>query len=209
MVFKDMPTITIGSLKLNFAGTDAGHSPNFIPFKTILPYLLGYKGLIIASVNLIGNIALLVPIGFVVPFVFRNMTWKKTLVLAMAAGLSIEVMQVLLHVGIFDIDDIILNAIGVIIGYWAFVILAKWTRSKNYKSIVVASIIIIAATVAVLYVIYPKDKQLVNSRIATDVQPDSITNKEDEISQSGDDPCRGTGEIIQLPSSGMTASIKL
>ena len=127
MVFKDLPTIRIGHLMLNFAGTDAGHAPNFVPFTTIVPYLLGYKGLIIAGVNIVGNIALLVPLGFLFPLVFRN-TWKKSLALAVASGLVIEVMQVVLRVGIFDIDDVILNALGVMIGYGAFVILAKWVR---------------------------------------------------------------------------------
>jgi glycopeptide antibiotics resistance protein len=134
MVFKDMPTIRIGSLMLNFAGTDEGHPANFVPFKTILQYLLGDKGLIIAGANLVGNIALLVPIGFLVPFVYRNMTWKKSLALAAAAGLAIEGMQVVLRVGIFDIDDVVLNALGVMIGYWTFAILAKWVRSKNYNN---------------------------------------------------------------------------
>ena len=69
----------------------------------------------IAGINLIGNIALLVPIGILVPFLYENITWKKSLVLAFFSGLIIEVMQVMLHVGIFDIDDVILNALGVMI----------------------------------------------------------------------------------------------
>src|SRR6267378_4259578 len=148
MVFKDIPTIRIGSLMLNFAGTNAGHAPNFVPFKTIVPYLLGYKGWIIAGVNLVGNIALLVPIGFLVPFVHRNMTGKKSLALGVVSGLSIEVMQSVLRVGIFDIDDVILNALGVMIGYAAFAILANWIRSRHYKKMVVASLVGVAATVA-------------------------------------------------------------
>jgi len=145
MVFKDIPTIRIGSLMLNFAGTNAGHAPNYVPFTTIVPYLLGFKGWIIAGVNLVGNIALLVPIGFLVPFVHRNMTWKKSLALGVVAGLSIEVMQSVLRVGIFDIDDVILNALGVVIGYSAFAILANWIRSRNYKKMVVASLVGVAA----------------------------------------------------------------
>src|ERR1051326_2089192 len=90
MVFKDIPPIRIGSLILNFAGTNAGHGPNFVPFKTIGPYLLGYNGWIIAGINLVGNIALLVPIGLLAPLLYRNMTWKKALALGVAAGLSIE-----------------------------------------------------------------------------------------------------------------------
>jgi glycopeptide antibiotics resistance protein len=126
LVFKDVPPIRIGSLMLNFGGTDAGRPANFLPFKTILSYLLGEKGLIIAGINLGGNIALFVPIGFLVSFVYRKLTWQKSLALAVAVGLAIEGMQVVFRVGIFDIDDVILNALGVMTGYWVFTILVIW-----------------------------------------------------------------------------------
>ncbi len=129
MVFKDVPLIRIGGLMFNFGGTETGQA-NFVPFRTIFSYLLGYKGLIIAGINLVGNVVLLVPIGFLVPFVFPNITWKKSLILASAAGLTIEVMQVVLHVGIFDIDDVILNALGVMIGYWIFTMFIKWMQPR-------------------------------------------------------------------------------
>jgi glycopeptide antibiotics resistance protein len=119
LVFKTV-AFKIGHLQFNFSGTSTGPA-NFIPFKTIWPYLLGAKGQMIAIFELAGNIALLVPIGLLVAFVFRGMTWKKSLALAVATGLAIEVTQVLLHAGIFDVDDILLNALGVMIGYWLFV----------------------------------------------------------------------------------------
>lgn len=157
MVFKDIPTIRVGQLMLNFAGTDAGHGPNLVPFATILPYLFGHKGLIIAGINLVGNIALLVPVGFLIPFVYRNATWRKSLALAALAGLAIELLQTALRVGIFDIDDVILNAFGVMIGYWTSVILAQWMRSRNYKNIAIAAFVLSAAAAATLYAVYPKD----------------------------------------------------
>jgi len=134
MVFKDLPTIRVGRLMFNFGGADAGHAPNFVPFSTIVPYLLGHKGLIIAGVNLVGNVALLVPVGLLLPFVYWNLTWKKSLVVAVASGFIIETLQTVLRVGIFDIDDVILNALGVIIGYWIFVILAKLARFHSRSS---------------------------------------------------------------------------
>ena len=104
---------------------DAGQA-NFLPFKTILPYLLGEPGWLIAIINLGGNIALLVPIGFLVTFIYRKMTWQKSLALAVVVGLAIEGMEVVFRVGIFDIDDVILNALGVMTGYWVFTLLVKW-----------------------------------------------------------------------------------
>src|SRR5688572_1056119 len=85
MVFKDVPTIRVGQLMLNFGGTTTGNAPNFVPFKTILPYLFGYKGWIIAGINLIGNIILLVPVGFLLPFAYPNITWKKSVVIAIVS----------------------------------------------------------------------------------------------------------------------------
>jgi glycopeptide antibiotics resistance protein len=194
MVFKDIPPIRVGELMLNFAGTNAGHAPNFGPFKTILPYLLGYKGWIIAGVNLVGNIALLVPIGFLAPLVYWNMTWKRALALGVVAGLSIEVMQTVLRVGIFDIDDVILNALGVMIGYGAFAILAKWIRSRNYRAVIVAALFaVVAATAFYGGVVYPMTHQPVN-------RSDRLDNGAGAISK-GVDLCggtSGTGQIVSL-----------
>lgn len=163
MVLKDVAVIRIGHLMLNFGGTAEGQA-NFVPLRTIVPYLLGYKGWIIAGINLIGNIALLVPIGFIVPFAYRNITWKKSLALAVATGLAIETMQTILRVGIFDIDDVILNALGVMIGYGTFVILAKWVRERKYINIFIAAILVIAAAAGALYAVYPHGQPLVDPR---------------------------------------------
>ncbi|MDB5254910.1 MAG: VanZ family protein [Candidatus Nomurabacteria bacterium] len=186
MVFKDVPLIRVGSLMLNFGGTQAGQA-NFLPLKTILPYLLGEKGWIIAGINLVGNIILLLPIGFLVPLVFRNMTWKKSLVLAVVTGFAIEAMQVVLHVGIFDIDDVILNALGVMIGYWAFVIISRWIRSKKYKNLIIAAVIVIATVSATLYAAYEELQQPVRSGVGQ--------------SDNGD-LCGGTGGTGQIISTG-------
>lgn len=116
LVFKNLPEIRVGHMMFRFGGTQAGQA-NLVPFKSILSYLRGQRGQLIGLINIVGNIALLVPIGFIVPFVFRNMTWKKALILAIAIGLALEILQAVFHVGIFDIDDVILNALGVMIGY--------------------------------------------------------------------------------------------
>lgn len=196
MVFKDMPTIHIGQLMFNFGGTNGGHPANFVPFKTIVPYLFGDQGLVIAGVNLLGNIALLVPIGLLAPLVFINITWKKSLALSVAAGLSIEIMQAVLDLGIFDIDDVILNALGVMTGSWAFMVLAKWMRSGKYKNIAIAVLTITIATAAAFYALYPKGQPVVNPA-------DRAT------SQSGDlcGNTRGTGQIVSIDISAITLEL--
>lgn len=127
VVFKNI-LIKIGPLRFRFTGRVTGRA-NFLPFRSILPYLLGEYGRMPAIMNLIGNIALFVPIGFLAPFVWQEMTWRESLVLGTAIGLTVEGMEAMFRVGIFDIDDIMLNAFGVMIGYWAFTIFVKRMRS--------------------------------------------------------------------------------
>ena len=112
------------------SGEEVGQA-NFLPFKTILSYLLGEHGRLIGTFNLVGNIVLFLPIGFLLPLVYRKMTWQKSLALAVATPLFIEGMEVVLRVGIFDVDDIILNGLGIIIGYWLFTALFNSTEKIN------------------------------------------------------------------------------
>jgi len=143
-----------------------------------------------------------VPVGLLVPFVYQNLTWKKALAFAVATGFAIEGMQVLFRVGIFDIDDVMLNAIGVIIGYWVFVILENWVRSGKYKTIIITAILVIATGGAVLYVIYPKGQQRVNYLRGPEKGPsDRFDNEERKISP-GVDPCNGTGGTGQIVNVG-------
>jgi glycopeptide antibiotics resistance protein len=120
VVFKGIPVIRIGHLRLRFAGTHTGPG-NLVPFKTIVPELTGRGNHLIDVVNLNGNIVPFMPLGLLAPLVFRSFSWRIALVLGVFTGLTFEVMEVVFRVGIFDVDDIILNAFGVIAGYGEFV----------------------------------------------------------------------------------------
>jgi glycopeptide antibiotics resistance protein len=101
---------------------------NYVPFNTILPQLRGQPRWSSAIINLIGNTVLFVPVGFLVLSVYRRMRWQRSLVLAVAVGVTMEVMQGVLRVGVVDVDDVILNALGVLSGCW---ICRVWERRKE------------------------------------------------------------------------------
>jgi glycopeptide antibiotics resistance protein len=211
MVFKDVPGIRIGQVMLNFGGTHEGPA-NLIPFKTILLYLMGEGGLIIGGLNIGGNIILLIPIGFLIPFVWQQMNWKKIVILSIAAGLSIEITQVFLKVGIFDIDDVILNAIGVIIGYWVYTIsptILRWIKGNKIVFIIILSII----SVLVFYTVSVFQKSLPPLRFrsgALNTQPNQF-NSEGNSNEQSSDPCNGTGgtgQIVNVGKSDITIKRK-
>lgn len=111
---------------------------NYLPFKTILPYLTGEPTWTVAIRNLVGNIVPFIPLGLIAPFLYRPLTWKYLLAVAIVFAGTIEGMQVILRTGIFDIDDILLNAFGILIGYILFVTCAygrhTQTRSLAFRS---------------------------------------------------------------------------
>ncbi|MEZ2347471.1 VanZ family protein [Terriglobus sp. RCC_193] len=125
IVFKAIPTIQIGRMRYRFGGRTQTGPANLVPFKTILPQLRGHGHGLIAKVNLLGNILPFIPVGFLVPLIYRKMTWPKTVALAVGTGLLMEVLEVIFRVGIFDVDDILLNALGVCIGFGCFRIFRK------------------------------------------------------------------------------------
>jgi glycopeptide antibiotics resistance protein len=119
VVFKTGSLLETSHLRLRFTDHSTGQA-NYMPFRTIWPYLQGHPRWLIAIVNLVGNIAPFMPIGFLAPLAYRKMTWQRSLVLAFATGVAMEGLEVMFRVGIFDIDDVILNAFGVMLGYWIF-----------------------------------------------------------------------------------------
>ena len=201
MVFKDVPLIRVGVLMLNFGGTHDG-PPNFIPFKTILPYLIGEKGLLIGAINIVGNIILLVPVGLLVPFVFPAVDLKKSILFAVFSGLLIEGMQTLLHVGIFDIDDVILNGLGYLLGYWIYLVLPRfWHLLKSSKLFLTSLIVVVLATVYIFYSWYlsiTSEIHIRPSQLNEDIHSKKNIQSPDQHQQ---DLCRGTGgtgTIIEL-----------
>lgn len=114
LVFKNV-IVRIPHLRFRF-GESFGDA-NLVPFKTISRYAAGEQGWFIAGLNLFGNILPFVPIGLLVGAANRTLNWQGALALAVAVGCAIEGAQLILRVGVFDIDDVILNAAGVMAGY--------------------------------------------------------------------------------------------
>lgn len=69
--------------------------------------------------NLGGNVLLFMPFGWLFPFVwgrFHKTSVLLTIAAGLAASLAIEATQLVTSIGIFDIDDVILNLLGVVLG---------------------------------------------------------------------------------------------
>ena len=77
-----------------------------------------------AVINLGGNVGMFIPLGFFLPGVFAKLRkFWKTLLASGAIICTVELLQLFSLLGHCDIDDLILNLIGVAIGYGIFAIL--------------------------------------------------------------------------------------
>ncbi|MEK3914860.1 VanZ family protein [Paenibacillus sp. FSL H7-0331] len=93
---------------------------NLVPFKTISNYITGFHHYNLDTwvINLFGNVAAFVPFGFLVPLVFPGVrSYLQIITRFFLALLAVESIQWLFHVGSFDVDDILLNIIGGLIGF--------------------------------------------------------------------------------------------
>lgn len=117
---------------------------NLIPFKTIKEMceivFMGTRSYLLrlAVVNLVGNIVMFVPFGFLLPLGFKACKrLSRTLLIMFCALLVCEAAQLLSLRGIFDVDDFLFNLAGVCAGYGVFRLcrsyLDKKTEKKNEK----------------------------------------------------------------------------
>ena len=89
------------------------YSNNFIPFKEIMRYKYTSK---LFYKNVLGNVLLFIPFGYFVNKVLKNKKIIVGIFITLVTSLSIELIQ--MNIGrSFDIDDIMLNLVGGILGY--------------------------------------------------------------------------------------------
>ena len=117
---------------------------NFIPFKEILRYKVGSK---VFMRNILGNILLFVPFGLFVSHYIKNKKMYPILLISVLVSCSIEFAQT--KIGrTADIDDVILNTLGGVIGYFIYKFSDKLIKKlpnfmKNQIFLDILSLIII------------------------------------------------------------------
>lgn len=101
---------------------------NIVPFRTIMVQI-EHVNSIWALKNLLANIVLFMPWGFLLPIMHERL--KKIIpftCLSLVFILLIELTQFVFLIGQFDVDDIILNLVGAFLGY-IIVLCAKFKKA--------------------------------------------------------------------------------
>lgn len=89
-------------------------------------YLFDYPTMKKALLNLIGNTAMFIPLGIVWPAVFKKLnTHGKVIAAGVGVSLTIELLQLPFFDRATDIDDLILNSVGFLIGYGIYLLIKR------------------------------------------------------------------------------------
>ena len=100
---------------------------NLIPFVNLLDYE-SKRDLLL---NLIGNCAMFIPTGILTPVLYKHLdSFKKTVLTGFLISLSIEILQLPFAVRASDVDDLILNTLGVAVGYCLYALVKRLTGKK-------------------------------------------------------------------------------
>lgn len=117
-------------------GYEVSGEYNFVPFKTVSLYLSGEPTWTVAWNNLAGNFAPFILLGLLLPLaVKRPLEGTAIAAISLGTGTVVELAQAVFHMGVFDIDDIILNALGIATGIAITSAATHFIANKTPRSI--------------------------------------------------------------------------
>ena len=112
---------TIFLLYLMFLGFGREqHEANIVrllPFVSTILFVQNTTSWESIIINLFGNIIMFIPFGFLGWLNAKYFSFKKLIVDFLSALIIVEALQYLTRLGVFDIDDLALNSIGVWMGF--------------------------------------------------------------------------------------------
>lgn len=126
-------------------------SLNLIPLASISGYLFGDSAAAqrFAVGNVMGNVVAFVPLGAYLPLLRRRTGLWTNLLIVVYASVAVEIVQGTFGVGASDVDDVILNTLGGLVGILFFALLCVLLRSWSRVITVMAVLSLVA--VPILY----------------------------------------------------------
>ncbi|WP_407269877.1 VanZ family protein [Radiobacillus sp. PE A8.2] len=107
---------------------------NIIPFQSISRYLDNFNGFSfrLMTDNFFGNMLAFYPMGLLLPVLIKRLRNVFSMTgIAFTFSFLVECLQFLFRLGAFDVDDMILNTTGAVVGYLTFTVGYKIYTGKK------------------------------------------------------------------------------
>ncbi len=106
----------------NYTARQGWEHANLTPFYTIRLFSSPRVSSEYSYKNIGGNIIGFIPIGILLPLVFAFITnWRRSAIFVFCISLLFETIQLFTGIGVFDVDDLLLNTLGGLAGYFLYV----------------------------------------------------------------------------------------
>ncbi|TCO68878.1 VanZ family protein [Marinisporobacter balticus] len=152
---------------------------NLMPFRFIKDFFSHNTAIDVALKNVFGNFALFIPLGILVPALFKNVRFKKTIWICFRVSLFFEIIQYIVGLGASDVDDLMLNTLGSIIGAWLYLTFLKKIDNKATVKIATFGFLSVFGICGVLSLylyqpnILPAQIEFVNQEALEGLDPES------------------------------------
>lgn len=101
---------------------------NLVPIVHLMDYEIRREALI----NFIGNTAMFIPIGIIWPSLFRELNaFPRAMAAGIGFSLCIEILQLPFFERVSDIDDLLLNSLGYLMGYGIYALARRLFHKKG------------------------------------------------------------------------------
>ncbi len=116
-------------------------SVNLIPFYTIWEYLSGANKVSssLALNNVLGNIIVFIPYGLYIQILRKDKRFNISFLQVAITSFAIEIIQFTFNLGSADVDDLILNCIGGLIGIFMYKLLLKAVKEEDKAKMIVTA----------------------------------------------------------------------
>ncbi|WP_345451179.1 VanZ family protein [Arthrobacter gyeryongensis] len=128
-------------------------SINLIPFASIAEYAFSHSPGTerVAFANVVGNILIFIPLGVYASWLRHRAAARPTMFTVASVSVAVEIIQGVFAVGASDIDDVILNCVGGLIGMLAFWLLSAILRKRSRERTAMAVFSVLSMPVWVYF----------------------------------------------------------
>lgn len=109
-----------------------------------------------AWLNVLLNIALFVPLGILLPLIWKRLQrWHLMLLVGFGTSLFVEISQLLKGSGLFDVDDLFTNTLGTMVGFWLLIAALCFRKRQWGRSAAnLLALLTVAASISGIFVAY-------------------------------------------------------
>ncbi len=146
---------------------------SIIPFKSIFEMMSSNVSVTRMLENVIGNLVIFIPLGLMLPLILKRES-RNVIVGGIFFSASIEIIQLIFGLGSTDIDDLLFNTLGTIIGYLLFIAMKKKSKSNLLFLAFMTTLVFVSGSIAFgilfvnhteLFLISPKKTTVKNGEL--------------------------------------------